>query len=113
MVKKTGPTDVNVRKLISELRKQKKPIWKRVAKDLERPRRIRRAVNLSRINRYSKDGDNIVVPGKVLSAGDLTKKITIGALSFSKTALDKIKKSGSKALSLNEMIKEKKVKLIG
>ena len=86
-MKRTGPTDINLRKLISTLKKTKKPIWKRVASDLAKPRRIRRSVNISRIERYCKSGENIVVPGKVLGSGTLTKKLTIGALSFSKSAL--------------------------
>ena len=51
MVKRTGPTNLQLRKLIALLRKQKKAIWKRVADDLELPTRQRRKVNLSRINR--------------------------------------------------------------
>ena len=44
--------------LITELKKtsieQDVKIWKRIASDLERPTKQRRAVNLSRIDRYSK-----------------------------------------------------------
>jgi ribosomal protein L18E len=35
---------------------------------------------------------------KILGNGDLSRKIKIHAHSFSKTALDKIKKSGSEAI---------------
>ncbi len=113
MVKRTGPTDIHVRKLISTLKKMDKPIAKRVAKDLERPRRIRRVVNLFKIDKYANEGDIVIVPGKVLGVGDLTKKITISALSYSKSALEKIKASGSKVIPLEEGVKQKGVKLIG
>ncbi|MCD6547218.1 MAG: 50S ribosomal protein L18e [Nanoarchaeota archaeon] len=114
---KRGPTNIQLIKLINELKKLKKPIWKRVASDLERPRRIRRIVNLSRINRYTKDGDVVVVPGKVLGDGILEKKIEIAAFQFSQSAKEKIKLSGSSAISIQELIKKnpegKGVKIIG
>ena len=65
--------------LIIELKKQsiqnKVNIWKRIASDLEGPTAKRRVVNLSRINRYAKANDIVVVPGKVLSMGEINKKL--------------------------------------
>ena len=113
MSKRTGPTDTNLRKLISSLKKDEKPIAKRIAKDLGRPRRIRREVNLLRIDKFSKEGDSIIVPGKVLGVGEISKKITISALSYSQSAIEKINKSGSKMIPLEEGIKQKGVKIIG
>ena len=118
MVKRTGPTNVHMRKLISILKKSESKLWKRVAKDLLKPARQRRKVNLSKINRYSKENETIVVPGKVLSNGEIIdKKRTIAAYAFSKASREKIKAAGSKALSLTELYeknpKGKKVKLIG
>lgn len=114
MVKRTGPTDINLRRLIS---KMKGRFWKRIAKDLTRPRRIRRTVNLSRISKYSKNGETIMVTGKVLSVGVLEKKINLCALSFSEKALEKIKKSGSKIIEMERLLKDnpkgKGVKIIG
>lgn len=114
MVRRTGPTDINLRKLIS---KMKGKFWKRIASDLNKPRRIRRAVNLSRINRYSKDGETIIVPGKILSSGVLEHKINLCAWAVSKTAEEKIKKSGSKIIKIENLLKEnpkgKGVKIIG
>ncbi len=107
--------------LVAELRKasseQSLPLWRRVADDLAKPARRQRAVNLSRIERYAKDKDVIVVPGKVLGDGDLTKKVTIAAHTFSASALAKIAKSGSKAYPLAEFMKAnpkpKNAKLLG
>ena len=114
---KKGSTNINLKKLISELNKQNKPIWKRIAKDLEKPRRIRRVVNLSRLNRYTKNGEIAVVPGKVLSDGVLEKKIEVAAFNFSQQAIDKIKNSGSSVLSIKELLKKnpeaKGVRIIG
>ncbi|MBU0979562.1 MAG: 50S ribosomal protein L18e [Nanoarchaeota archaeon] len=113
-------TNPQLRSLIEELKKaaamQQAPIWKRIAQDLDRPSRQRRAVNISRINTYSKDEDTVVVPGKVLSVGELDHKVTIAAFSFSGSAKDKINKVGA-ALSIKELMmkhpKGEKVKIIG
>jgi len=105
-MKRTGPTNINTRKLIKELEKARAGIWKKVAQELKKPARIRRIVNLSRINRYTKEGDIIVVPGKVLSEGELSHKITIAALTFSDKSIEKIEASGSKKMTISELIKD-------
>ena len=106
---RTGPTNPGLRSLITELRQkafaENINLWKRLASDLEKPTRQRRQVNLSRINRFTKDGETIVVPGKVLASGDLQRKVTIAAWQFSQQALEKIEKSNSKAISIAELIK--------
>jgi large subunit ribosomal protein L18e len=114
---KRGSTNIHLRKLISDLRKQSKPIWKRVAEDLEKSRRNRRVVNLSRINRYSKEGEVVVVPGKVLGDGVLEKKLDIAAFQFSQSAIEKIKNAGGNAMTIKELLEKnpegKGVKLLG
>ena len=121
MAKRTGPSNPHLRVLIQELKKtaiqQAVPLWKRIASDLERPTRIRRAVNLSRINRFTKDSEVIIVPGKVLGSGAVDHKLTIAALSFSEGATTKLKKMDCELLSINELIernpKASKVRIIG
>ena len=62
------------------------------------------------------DGEIIVVPGKVLSMGDLTKKITVAAYQFSENAEEKINAVG-KAISIRQLMKEnpkgKRIRIIG
>jgi len=41
---------------------------------------------------YRKEGETVVVPGKVLNVGELTKKVEVAAFSFSQSAEEKIKK---------------------
>jgi len=109
-MRRTGPTNIVLRKLIRELRKvaneYNAPIWDYVAEILARPTRRRVAVNLSKINKYSNEGDVVVVPGKVLGMGSLSKSITIAAFSYSYSAINKIKSSGSKLMYINDIIKE-------
>lgn len=81
------------------------PLWIDLSKRFRRPTRHLPEVNLSKINRYCKDGDVIIVPGKVLGSGDLEHKITVSAFKFSKSAMEKINKSG-RAITLYELYKE-------
>lgn len=119
-MRKTGPTNPNMRKLIADLRslgtKEKVKMWKRIAQELEKPTRSRREVNIRRINRATKKDETIIVPGKVLSAGELDHKVNVAAWKFSEAAKQKINKSG-KAMSIQELIKTnpkgKKVRIIG
>ncbi len=94
-----------IRMLKKAYREQKARIWRAIIEYLERPKRKRIAVNLSKINRYAKEGETVIVPGKVLGAGELTKKLTIAAFSFSSSALRKIKKANGQALTLQELLK--------
>ena len=109
MSKRTGPTNSVLLAIIEELKKksneQKANLWRRVADDLERPTRQRRVVNLSSISRHTKENEIIIVPGKVLGAGDLNHKITISAFQFSDGAKEKIEKAGAKIVPLLELSK--------
>ncbi len=108
-MRRTGPTNVVLRKLIRELRKassqQGVEIWDYVAEMLERPARRRVAVNLSKINRYASQSEYVVVPGKVLGSGVLEKPVVVAALSFSRKALEKIGSAGGTALSIRELVR--------
>ena len=118
---RTGPTKPKLKDLISGLKErsisQDVNIWERVATDLEKPTRKRRVVNLSRISRYTKENDVIVVPGKVLGSGSLDHKLTISAYQFSDGAKEKIIQAGAKIVPLEELSKEspegKKIRIIG
>ncbi len=88
------------------------PLWKSVYRQVDISRRRRIAVNLYSINKHTDNGDNIIVPGKVLSKGTLGHKVNITAISFSEKAKAEIKRSDSKILSLNEMLGREKVKII-
>jgi large subunit ribosomal protein L18e len=108
MVKRTGPTDINLRRLIRYLRKKSNEegvnVWKDIAWRLERPRRQRAEVNISKINRYTKEGDVVIVPGSVLGAGKLEHKVTVAAWKVSETARKKIVEAGGEVLTIEELI---------
>jgi len=120
MVKRTGPQTFELKELINDLKilgnKDKIDLWKRVASDLERSTRIRRKVNIYKIDKFTMENEIALIPGKVLAVGDLTKKITIAAYQFSDNAREKINLIG-KAISIRELmknsIKGKRIRIIG
>ncbi len=87
-------------------------LWKRVLELSEVPARSRRSVNIYKINKYSKEGDMILVPGKVLSEGQMDHKVNITAMEFSASALSRLKDADCTVKKLDEMLKEKGIKLI-
>jgi len=101
--------NIQTEKLIKELKtlaiKEDVKLWKRIATELERPSKNRRIVNISKIDKLSKPGEIILVPGKVLSSGELTHNITISAYAFSDSAKSKILVTG-KVISLEELMKQ-------
>jgi large subunit ribosomal protein L18e len=108
MTKRTGPTNPILKKLIKDIKnkghKEKIPFLIEIAKKLEKSRRKRPEVNLSKLNRVCKNNETVVVPGKVLSYGILKKPLTIAAANFSMSAVKKIQKSGGKTISIRELI---------
>ena len=121
MVKKNNKTNPALISLINELKKQSKEkdvsIWKDVALRLEKPSRNWAEVNLNNINKHVNDKETALVPGKVLSTGNLDKKITIAAWSFSEKSKEKIKKAGGKTITIDELMKNnpdgKNIRIMG
>ena len=103
--KKTSrKTDLKLVETIKLARKNAS--WLKLAHILSSPTRLQASINLSQIDTNAKAGDTIVIPGKVLSQGELTKKVRICALSFSQSALEKMKKTKSEAVTILEEIKK-------
>ena len=100
----------NLVKLIDELlvasAKNEAKVWKDIAERIAKPRRLYAEVNVSKIERYAKDNETIIVPGKVLGSGKINKKVTVAALSFSESAKRKIENAGGKCLTIMELLEE-------
>jgi large subunit ribosomal protein L18e len=113
--------NIQIESLVQELKKkaivEKVAIWKRVATDLEKPSRKRRIVNIYKIDKFAKDNETVIVPGKVLGTGIFNKKITIATYSISEQAKKKLESSGAKVISIEELIeknpKGKNVRILG
>lgn len=119
MVKRTGPTNYQLQQLLAELdgKALQSNFWRRIIKDLKKSSRQRRIVNLYKIDKFARNGETIVVPGKVLSVGEISKKIDIAAMFFSSGAIKKINAANGKALSIKELLEKnpqgKKVRILG
>jgi len=79
-------------------------VWRDIALRLEKPKRNWAEANLSKLERYAKEGDTVIVPGKVLAAGSVTKKITVAAYSFSDAAAAGISAAGGKTMTIRELM---------
>jgi large subunit ribosomal protein L18e len=121
MAKKVNKKNPVLISLIQDLKKQSsekdKVIWKDIAKRLEKPSRNWPEVNLNRISKYTGDKETALIPGKVLSDGDLTKKVTVAAWSFSEKSKEKIKQAGGKTITIQELMKDnpegKNIRILG
>ncbi len=105
----TGPTDPNTIKLIRTMEKKKEKFYLRLARHLAKPSRSKKPVNVTKIGKFANSNETVAVPGKVLGSGDITKPVTVYALSFSKDAERKITASGGKCLPLDSVDKKARI----
>jgi len=101
MKKKTNA--LLVKTIISAKKNNK---WLDVAEILSGPRKKWININLEEIDKKTQDGEKVVIPGKVLSQGEMTKKIKIVALDFSEKAREKLLKSKREILNIIEEIQK-------
>ena len=95
-----------IRVLKRKSTENKAPIWRTVAKHLGKSKHSMAVVNLSRLARFTSEGDTVVVPGKVLGSGLIRHKITVAAYRFSQQAKNKLEKAGSKCVAIPVLAEE-------
>lgn len=109
-MRKLMKTDPNLVSLIESLKRESREkgtaIWRDIALRLEKPSRNWAEVNLSRLERYTDEGDVVVVPGKVLGAGSLNKRLTVAAYRFSGSARKKIEEAGGRSMTITELVRD-------
>ncbi len=109
-MRKTKSTNPELVKLIGFLNKKAREketaIWRDIAQRLAKPRRKNTTVNLSRLNRYTQKSETVIVPGKVLAAGEIHHRITVAAFAFSEKAMEKIGAANGKCLSIYELVEK-------
>ena len=102
---KTRP---RLNQLVAELKRTAREsggdVWQDVADRLEKPRRTHAEVNLGRIERYARDDETVVVPGKVLGSGVLGTAVTIAAVDFSRSAERKIRQADGEPIDLEQAL---------
>ena len=109
--RKTNPS---LKETLVSARKNK--AWMALAHVLSGATRSHASINLEQIEKQTKAGDTILIPGKVLGSGNLTKKVRICALGISSSARDKLKASKSEFVTiadeLNDNPKAEGIKVI-
>ncbi|MGB1587142.1 MAG: 50S ribosomal protein L18e [Thermoplasmatota archaeon] len=98
-------------------RENEAPVWRDIAIRLEKPSRNWAQVNISKISQHVRDGENVIVPGKLLGSGDLDKPFTVIAYNASASAKAKITAAGGKVLTMKEGVaafpKGEKCRILG
>lgn len=113
IMKRTGPTNLRTRDLVVKLDKHgktsKQDIYRLLSDIMSMSTRERAEVSLAHLEKMSEQykGKVLVVPGKVLSKGELTKAFEVAAFAYSETAKKKIHAAKGKAMTFEELIHEK------
>jgi large subunit ribosomal protein L18e len=94
MDEKADPTNPILVETLETLENQESSFWNSVAESLGKVNRRRPEVNISDIERNTEEGDTVVVPGKVLGSGRLTKEVDVAAFKASSGAKDQINDKG-------------------
>ncbi len=87
-------------------REHEAPIWRDIALRLSRPHRVWAEVNLSRLQRHAADGDVVVIPGKLLGTGRLTKTLRVSAYQSSEAARTGVEAAGGQVLEIRDLVNE-------
>jgi large subunit ribosomal protein L18e len=116
--RKTNPNLVGlIQHLKDASRLNEAPVWRDIALRLEGPARNWAEVNVGKLNRYASENEVVVIPGKLLGAGEIAKKVTVAAYRSSGQAKDKIEKAGGKNVSIEELVvmnpKGSKLRIMG
>jgi len=94
MDKKADPTNPILIETIETLDEAEASFWNDVAQNLGKVNRKRPEVNISDIERNTEEGDTVVVPGKVLGSGRLSKEVNVAAFKASNGARNQIEENG-------------------
>ena len=78
----------------------------KIADELAKSSRSRANVNLSRLERFCKAKEEVIIPGKLLADGILTKQVTVACFSSSEAARKKIESAGGKVISIAQMVEK-------
>lgn len=110
MTIRTGPTNPITVSLIRDLKKlaakENANIWKDIARFLGKSSRQRPSVNLGKLDKFYDGKLELIVPGKVLGDGVVTKPVKVSAFSVSSSAEDKLKSAKGSFTTISELMKK-------
>lgn len=102
-------TDPGLVSLIEDLKRwsweNQAPIWRDIARRLEKPSRVWAEVNISRISMHVGKGETLIVPGKLLGAGEIDRPVTIASVKTTRGAREKIIKAGGTVMTIPQLVK--------
>ncbi len=96
--KKTNP------ELVETIKLAKKNNLLELGKRLSKPTRLQKKINLDELNKLKEE--KVLIVGKVLSKGEINKKMKIAALGFSEKAKEKLEKAGCKIFTIKHAIEK-------
>jgi large subunit ribosomal protein L18e len=109
-MRETKTTNPQLIELISKLKKESRekqaPIWLDVADHLAKSRSQRITVNLSKLNRYTKKADVVVVPGKILASGTIEHPVTVASFDISDQAKAKLEAVKAKYITIQDLLEK-------
>ncbi len=106
-LRKSNPRLVElIQDLKRAARENEAPIWRDLAKRFSKPSANWAEVNLSRLQRYAAEGEVLVVPGKLLGTGELSKVLTVAAFRASTAARKKVEAIGGKVLDIRDLVRD-------
>lgn len=107
-IRKENP---ELQRLLVTLRKAAKthdaPLWGDVARRLGRSRHQVVPINVGHLERLAGAKETVLVPGKLLAEGRLSKPLTVAAFQYSAAARTKVHSAGGSALTIEELLKAK------
>ncbi len=110
MPQRTGPANPELQTLIAELRgrgyKEGSKFLLKIADELAKSSRRRAKVNVSRLERFCKAKEDVIIPGKLLADGMITKQLTVSCFGASESARKKIENAGGKIISIVQLIEK-------
>ncbi len=108
--------NTNVRSWLDALARDKpagaSPLMRRVRLLVSKPKRQRVSVNLYKLDMHVKQGETAVVPGKVLSGGEVSHAFDVAAMEFSDAARKKLLDKGCKIIDVSDLNERKNLRLI-
>lgn len=87
-------------------KRSERRVWRDMSNRLESHKSQMSNVNISKVSKLTKEGDVVIIPGKVLGSGIIDHKIHIGAFAFSGVAIEKIRRADGEPLSVQAFIQK-------
>ncbi|MGC8628639.1 MAG: 50S ribosomal protein L18e [Candidatus Micrarchaeia archaeon] len=97
---------------LSSYKGKNEEVARQILRFVVKPGRQQKEVNIGKISKKAAEGDNVVIPGKVLGKGAIDKKITLAASSFARSARQKLEGAGCTIMDIKDMLQKDNLKIV-